>query len=163
MFCIFEGTYTLNSVNKANLEQDLLTLIALRNQLIGLEYSDPAYDDVEDALSEAEDSFNEQYGPYLEGKLNELHSSHFTGQDVLLPTAYLASSYTESVIEEGTYELPMDEGVLVDWEPAGQSPRKAKLVLVPSPLRLMLFDGEGLQLLWSIEEELVFHSPQVQA
>ena len=56
----------------------------------------------------------------------------------------------------------MDEGVLVDWETAGQPARKAKLVLVPAPLRFMLFDGEGLQLLWSNEEEDMFHTPQIQ-
>jgi hypothetical protein len=69
-------------------------------------------------------------------------------------------SYRDSVVEEGAYELPMDEGVLVDWEIAGQSPRKAKLVLVPSPVRWMLFDGEGLQCLWSMDEPDQYRTPQ---
>ncbi|MBM3936587.1 MAG: hypothetical protein FJ343_05500 [Sphingomonadales bacterium] len=157
---IFESQSSF-TVKKASLDQDFLSLIALRNQLIGLNYSDPAYDEGEDAMNEAEDAFNEEHGPYLEEKLQNLHEAHFPGQDILLPTAYMASCYNESVIEEGSYELPMDEGILVDWEVAGQPTRRAKLVLVPAPLRFMLFDGEALQLLWSVEDEHVYHSPQV--
>jgi hypothetical protein len=135
----------------------------LRNQLTGLDYSDPAYDEVEDAISQAEDTFNEEHGPYLEEKLIKLHEAHFPAQDVLLPTAYMATGYTESVIDEDAYELPMDEGIVVDWEAAGHGTLRAKLVMVPSPLRFMLFDGEGLQLLWSTEEEEVYHSPMAQS
>ncbi len=147
-------------MKKDSLEQDLRALIAVRNQLSGLHYSDSAYDEVEDAMMEAEDAFNEKHGHYLESKLHKIHEAHFPGQEVLLPTAYMASYYNDSVIEEGGYELPMDEGILVDWESAGQSTRRAKLVLVPAPLRFMLFDGEALQMLWSTENEEVYHVPQ---
>ena len=149
------------SVKIDTLDQDFMALIALRNQLVGLNYSDPTYDEVEDAMNDAEDAFNDVHGSYLESKLQKIHEAHFPSQEVLLPTAYMASGYNESVIEEGSYELPMDEGILVDWKPAGQQARKAKLVLVPAPLRFMLFDGVGLQLLWSTEEEDLFHTPQV--
>ncbi|NBY29569.1 MAG: hypothetical protein EBQ67_01800 [Sphingobacteriia bacterium] len=149
-------------MKKDSLDQDFLALIALRNQLVGLNYSDPTYDEVEDAMTDAEDAFNQEHGSYLEAKLQKIHEAHFPGQEVLLPTAYMASGYNESVIEEGSYELPMDEGILVDWELAGQPARRAKLVLVPAPLRFMLFDGEALQLLWSNEEEDLFHTPQIQ-
>lgn len=150
-------------MQRAQLDQDFLNLIGLRNQLTGLDYSDPVYDEVEDALSEAEDAFNEEYGPYLEEKLKKIHEAHFPGQDVLLPTAYMATSYTDSVVEEGSYELPMDEGIMVDWEAAGRSLGRAKVVMVPSPLRFMLFDGESLHLLWSVQDEEVYHSPLAQS
>lgn len=145
------------------LDQDLIHLISLRNQLTALSYADPTYDDLEDALSEAEDTFIMDYGTYLEERLQKLHEAHFPNQEVLLPTAYLASCYQESVIEEGVFELPMDEGILVDWEVAGQPTRRAKLVLVPEPVRFMLFDGEALQLLWSAEHDQVYHQPVMRS
>jgi hypothetical protein len=57
----------------------------------------------------------------------------------------------------------MDEGILVDWEVAGQPTRRAKLVLVPEPVRFMLFDGEALQLLWSAEHDQVYHQPVMRS
>lgn len=143
------------------IEEDLLQLVTLRNRLAEMGYADPEYDDVEDELLDAEDAFNRDHGPYLENVLGRLHQLNFPGQEVLLPTAYMAAVYQDSVVEEGSYELPMDEGVLVDWEIAGQSPRKAKLVLVPSPVRWMLFDGEGLQCLWSMDEPDQYRTPQI--
>lgn len=144
------------------IEDDLLQLVTLRNRLAELGYADPEYDEAEDQLLEAEDAFNREHGVYLEGILQQLHQAHFPGQEVLLPTAYMAAVYRDSVVEEGAYELPMDEGVLVDWELPNRTSRKAKLVLVPTPVRWMLFDGEGLQCLWSIEEPNEYRKPFVQ-
>ncbi|MFM7912496.1 MAG: hypothetical protein ACKO9W_09965, partial [Bacteroidota bacterium] len=78
-------------MKKDSLDQDFLALIALRNQLVGLNYSDPTYDEVEDAITDAEDAFNQEHGSYLEAKLQKIHEAHFPGQEVLLPTAYMAS------------------------------------------------------------------------
>ena len=142
------------------IEDDLLQLVTLRNRLGELGYADPEYDEAEDQLLEAEDAFNREHGSYLESILLQLHQAHFPGQEVLLPTAYMAAVYRDSVVEEGAYELPMDEGVLVDWELPNRTSRKAKLVLVPSPVRWMLFDGEGMQCLWSMEEPDRFRTPQ---
>ena len=138
------------------IEDDLLHLVTLRNRLAELGYADPEYD-------EAEDAFNREHGAFLENLLQKLHEAHFPGQEVLLPTAYMAAVYRDSVVEEGAYELPMDEGILVDWELSDRSTRKAKLVLVPSPVRWMLFDGEGMQCLWSMEEPELFRIPQTNS
>ena len=145
------------------IEDDLLHLVTLRNRLAELGYADPEYDEAEDLLLEAEDAFNREHGSFLENLLQKLHETHFPGQEVLLPTAYMAAVYRDSVVEEGAYELPMDEGILVDWELSDRSTRKAKLVLVPSPVRWMLFDGEGMQCLWSMEEPDRFRIPQTNS
>ncbi|NBW32501.1 MAG: hypothetical protein EBR22_00915 [Cytophagia bacterium] len=141
------------------IDEDLLQLVTLRNRLAELGYADPEYDEAEDQLLDAEDAFNREHGAFLESILQKLHEVHFPGQEVLLPTAYMAAVYRDSVVEEGAYELPMDEGVIVDWVVENQSSRKAKLVLVPAPVRWMLFDGEGLQCLWSMDEPDLYRTP----
>lgn len=147
-------------MTQPSLNEDLRHLITLRNRLAEMDYADDAYDELEDDCNEAEDRFNEQHAALLDRVMQRLHQDHFPGQEVLLPSAYLASSYEESVVVEGTYDLPMDEGILVEWEPSGEAPRPAKLVLVPDPVRCMLFDGEGMQVLWSEEVPEEYPSPK---
>ena len=48
------------------MNKTLNELVEKRNQLAGLSYSDPKYDDLEEILHDLEDDFLDEYGDYFE-------------------------------------------------------------------------------------------------
>ena len=102
-------------------------------------YDDDRYDDVEEELHDLEDTFNEQYGEYLENVLTQVHDEVCPDTDVLLPTAYLPTT----LISEDNTAIPAKEGVWVDTEEFPD--REARLVLVPNPTRLVLSVGKNIR------------------
>ena len=122
-------------MNTEELNTALLALIERKQELQGLKYDDTRYDDVEEALHELEDDFNEKYGDYLEAALEKVHTDLQSDTDVLLPTAYLPS-------RPGTAPTPK-EGVWVDSEK--YPGKEARITLIPSPVRIMLTVGKQVQ------------------
>jgi hypothetical protein len=61
-----------------------------------------------------------------------------------LPTAYLAKKFVET--EDGEVEISKKEGVEVEWieDPVAA----ARLVLLPSPTRVLLMTPKGLEIVW---------------
>jgi hypothetical protein len=129
-------------MNLKELDKDIQQLIKHRNELQGLDYNNPKYDDLEEKLHDDEDDFQDKYGDFLEGILQDIHDKHCPDSDVLLPVAYLAKKY--SVSDKGQYAVDASEGVFVETE---KYPGKdTKLVILPNPLRIVLNISAGNQL-----------------
>jgi hypothetical protein len=126
-------------MNISDLNNSLVSIIRKKEDLSRLSYNDEKYDEVEEELHDLEDEFNDTYGEYLEGVLEEVHERLCPDSDVLLPTAYLPNNLT--AMEEG--KPAAREGVWVDTD---EFPNKeARLVLVPNPTRLILSVGTSIQ------------------
>jgi hypothetical protein len=122
-------------MNTEELNRALVALIEKKAELHTLTYDDARYDDVEEALHDLEDDFNEKYGDYLEDALDKVHGDLKSDTDVLLPTAYLPSSPGEAPSPK--------EGVWVDSEK--YPGKEARITLVPNPVRIMLTVGKQVQ------------------
>ena len=133
-------------MNISELNTSLEAIILKKQELSTLSYNDERYDEVEEELHDMEDDFNDNYGEYLEGVLEEVHERLCPESDVLLPTAYLPSNISGSI--EG--ETSHGAGVWVDTE---EYPNKeSRLILVPNPTRLILSVGKNIQKeVWSAE------------
>ena len=132
-------------MNLKQLDKDIQELIKRRNELQKIDYNNPKYDDLEEELHDGEDEFQEKYGEYLEGILQEIHDVHCPDSDVLMPIAYLAKKY--SISGKGVYSVDSSEGVFVETE---KFPGKdTKLVILPNPLRIVLnISKENQQVVW---------------
>jgi len=71
------------------LDKALLEIIKKKEALDKLNYNDSTYDDLEEALHDLEDDFQEAYGEYLEEALQNVHDQFCPDNDVLMPIAYL--------------------------------------------------------------------------
>ncbi len=117
----------------AKLEKDLQEILDKKESLNKLDYHEDAYDQMEEAIHELEDNFQEKYGDYLEDALHEVHDEYCPDNDVLLPIAYIPNKFSKT--EEG-YTVPFSEGVYVDVDDYESS--STKLVILPGPLRIEL-------------------------
>ena len=113
----------------------LVALIEKKAELHILTYDDARYDEVEEALHDLEDDFNDEYGDYLEEALDKVHGDLKSDTDVLLPTAYLPSDPRSAPSPK--------EGVWVDSEK--YPGKEARITLVPNPVRIMLTVGKQVQ------------------
>lgn len=126
-----------------SLDKALIALVEKKNQLAELDYDDKTYDVVEEELHDLEDAFIESYGDYLEDILADVHDELCPDNDVLLPTAYLANKYTKKEEHGQVIYFPADGGVIVDVD---EYPEElTRLVLVPSPTRLILQIGKNAE------------------
>ena len=134
-------------MNIKALDQELLSLFEKRVELSQMGYDHNDYDDVEEQLHNLEDEFNDKYGDYLEKILEGIHKEHCPESDVLLPTAYLAKSF--KIAPDGIIEVGNNAGVEIELEvnPAA----KAKLLLLPTPVRVVLQVGKKKQIVWKAE------------
>lgn len=123
-------------MNITDLNNSLVAIIEKKQALSKLSYNDDRYDDMEEELHDMEDDFNEEYGPYLEDALEDVHAKLCPDSDVLLPTAYLPNNLEGETSAE-------KEGVWVDSD---EFPGKeARLILVPNPARLILSVGKNIR------------------
>jgi hypothetical protein len=123
-------------MNAAELNTALVALIEKKAELHVLTYDDARYDDVEEALHDLEDDFNDDYGPDLEAALETVHLELKSDTDVLLPTAYLPAALTPT----------KDDGVWIDSE---KYPGRVRLVLRPNPVRFVLTMAKGELEVWT--------------
>jgi hypothetical protein len=133
-------------MNKLELNAALEALLEKRTQLSKLQYSDETYDEVEEELHDLEDDFTDTYGDFMEKAITKVHKEFCSESDVLLATSYLPK-VVNKVGEE--YEFTANEGVLVEMDdlPA----LEARLLLLPSPPRMLLLTpGETMEV-WKME------------
>ena len=126
------------------IDEAMIAILQKRLELSKLSYSDDTYDDVEEVLHDLEDDFNEKYGDQLEEILDRVHIKHCPESDVLLPTAYLAKKFVETA--DGEIEIGKKEGVEVEW--VENPDAAARLVLLPSPTRILLMTPKGISVVW---------------
>ena len=128
------------------LDNALLEIIKTRNELSKLDYSNPAYDDLEEKVHDLEDAFQDSFGDDLESVLQDVHDEYCPDSDVLLPISYIAKVYAVNAKNE--YAVAPSEGVFVEMD---DFPGKdTKLVIIPSPVRIVLNIGnERQQVVWT--------------
>jgi hypothetical protein len=141
-------------MNYTRLNSDLVDLIEMRNELNELDFSDESYDDLEDEIHDFEDTFNDKYGDELENVLDRIHEAICPDVEVLLPTAYLAKEYIPSAIEEGSFDLGPDSGILVETilKDTKGKPMDARITYIPNPFRVVLITKDDIRTLWSVEQ-----------
>lgn len=137
-------------MNWEKLDQQLTEIVLKRNQLSQMDYSDESYDDLEEALHDLEDDFNDEYESLFEPQLEKIYSKLKSDTDILLPTAYLANKYKEMLPDANgivTYEVAGSEGVPIESDELGKV--DMRIVLVPNPARfVLLVNGKQLKELW---------------
>lgn len=131
-------------MNAKDLNNAIIAILEKKQQLNALDYNDARYDDIEEELHDLEDDFNEAYGDEMEDVLEEVHGKLKSDADILLPTAYLASSLDGSEREEDE-----KEGV---WVESDSFPGvEMRLVLVANPPRVLLILADQERVLWTAE------------
>lgn len=112
------------------LDKALDELVKRKTELSALDYNNPKYDEMEDALHDMEDDFQDKFGTKLEEVLQDVHDEYCSDNDVLMPVAYIG------------------KGVIVE---ADDYPGKdTRLTLVASPPRLILSIGkEKQEIVWT--------------
>ncbi|WP_162055702.1 hypothetical protein [Pontibacter pamirensis] len=127
------------------LNDAIVAILAKKQELNTMDYNDKRYDDIEEELHDLEDDFNEEYGDYLEDVLEDVHGKLKSDADILLPTAYLASTLDpEAALEEDE-----KEGV---WVESDSFPGvEMRLVIVANPPRILLILADQERVLWTAE------------
>jgi hypothetical protein len=127
------------------LDKALQEIAMRRNELKKVDYNNPKYDELEEALHDMEDDFQEKFGDFLEEILQEVHDQYCPDTEVLYPIAYLAKSY--SVTGKNEFTVTTNEGVFVEVD---EFPGKeTKLVILPNPPRVLLNIGTEQKVVWT--------------
>lgn len=123
------------------LNQDFEKIAEKKTKLSALTGASKDFAIVENELNELLDSFIENYGTFLEEIIYEVHDEFCPDNDVLSPIAYIAKKYVKRASNK--FEVEPSEGVQVDVDdfPEGNN----KLVMVPSPCRLIIQNEEGFK------------------
>lgn len=129
------------------LDRDLTNLIEKKILLSRMDYSDKAYDELEEELHDLEDDFLDKYGDYLEDALHEVHDEFCPDSDVLLPIAYLPNKVHR---KNGAYVVDYNEGVYVEVD--DYAGKETKLVILPQPTRIVLqIDKDQQEIVWKAQ------------
>ncbi|MCC9165735.1 hypothetical protein [Pontibacter harenae] len=132
-------------MNVNALNNSIVAILEKKQQLNAMDYNDERYDDLEEELHDLEDDFNEEFGDELEDVLEDVHEKIKSDADILLPTAYLASTLDPAALEQSE-EL---EGV---WVESDSFPGvEMRLVLVANPPRILLILSDQERVLWTAE------------
>ena len=137
-------------MNWEKLDKELTEIVEKKNQLSTMDYSDEKYDDLEEAIHDLEDDFNENYEGVLEKEFEKIYARLKSDTDILLPTAYIANKY-KAVLPDAngvvTYEVTGREGVPIESDQFDR--QDVRLVLVPNPVRiLMIINGKSVKDIW---------------
>ena len=121
-------------MNISKLNEAFNTIVEKKAELQGVDTLSKEFERGETLIRQLEKAFQREYGAYLHDVLFEVHDEFCSDNEVLLPIAYMASSYLKA--SGSTYEVSTTEGVQVD---ADDFPGiSARLVLMPNPIRLEL-------------------------
>ncbi len=137
-------------MNWEKLDKELTEIVEKKNQLSAMDYSDEKYDDLEEAIHDLEDDFNENYESVLEKEFEKIYTRLKSDTDILLPTAYIANKYKPVLPDANgvvTYEVTGREGVPIESDQFDR--QDVRLVLVPNPVRiLMIINGKPQKDIW---------------
>jgi hypothetical protein len=113
------------------MDQALLKIVQKQEELNKIDYNNPRYDDLEEELHDLEDQFQDNYGDFLEEALQKVHNEYCPDNDVMMPIGYIGQG------------VPVE----VDKMPG----KDTRLLLAPSPVRIILSVGEEAQeVVWSL-------------
>ena len=134
-------------MDKIKLENDLRTLAEKKNYLSTLDYHLAEYDKLEEELHQLEDILQSEFGDYLESVILEVHDRYCPEAEMLIPIAYMASKY---IVTEDGLDVDFDQGV--PFEEENDTGKKASIVLVPGPTRILLLEDESKkEVVWKMD------------
>jgi len=120
------------------LDQSLVAIAKKKNELNGMGYQDPKYDELEEELHDLEDQWMDSFGDEMEAVIQEVHDKICPDTDVLMPIAYMAKSYVLVKNDNGgeSFDVDLKEGVpvILDEYPD----HLTRMVLIPTPPRLIV-------------------------
>ncbi len=132
-------------MNVNALNSSIVAILEKKQEINALDYNDTRYDDIEEELHDLEDDFNDEFGDILEDALEDVHAKIKSDADILLPTAYLASSLDGKELEDSEES----EGV---WVESDSFPGvEMRLVIVANPPRILLILADQERVLWTAE------------
>ncbi len=138
-------------MNFKKINADLLDLIELRNQIAKVSYNAPEYDELEDEITDFEDTFNERYSKGIEEIAHKIHKQLLPSSEVLVSTAYVAKNYTPSVVNEDDYDVNPEQGVVFN-ENEGDKILSLRLVLYPNPLKFVFISKKDIKIVWTADK-----------
>lgn len=133
-----------NIMNKEQINTALVKLVEKKIELAATPYDNENYDNIEDELHDLEDDFVDEYGDAVTTILEEVHDKFCSEEDVLHPIAYIANSYKK---EDNVFKVGLNEGVLVDVDNLDED--EGRIVIVPTPLRVLLNMSSKQVILWN--------------
>lgn len=129
------GTF-FPGMNIEKLNQAFVEIAEKKIELTRFDVQEPQYDAVQAEIHTMEESFLQTYGTYVEEVLFNVHDEYCPDNEVLLPSAYMASDYLRTTTDRVAYDVENDQGIRVE---ADDFPGvRARLVLIPGPTRLIL-------------------------
>lgn len=129
------GTFFLG-MNIEKLNQAFVEIAEKKIELTRFDVQEPQYDAVLEEIHTMEENFLQSYGTYVEEVLFNVHDEYCPDNEVLLPSAYMASAYLKTTTDRVAYDVENDQGIIVE---ADDFPGvRARLVLIPAPTRLIL-------------------------
>ncbi len=140
-------------MNSKRLNDEVLELIELKNELNGLTYNAANYDELEDDVCDFEDTFNLKYEKHLHPVLKKIHESLCPDVEVMVPSAYVAKCYTQSVVEDEQFEINPQQGLVV----VTPDNRNARLSFYPNPLRVLFVTPKDFRVIWNAEQPETFN------
>jgi hypothetical protein len=132
-------------MNIQELNIALIEIILKKNELDALDYADENYDTIEEELHDLEDHFLDTHGDELEKEITKVHKKLCPKSDVLSPIAYIGKSYYVETKADGSLRFDREPGQGVIVEINGFEDEDTKLLIVPSPLRLLLIINDKTQ------------------
>ncbi|MEM7109133.1 MAG: hypothetical protein AAF519_12970 [Bacteroidota bacterium] len=132
-------------IDTLSLDADLRKLIDKKLELNDLDYSHSDYDHLEEEVHHLEDTFQANYGDYLDEAFHQVHDEYCPDNDVLLSIAYIPDKVIKD--DSNTYHAAEGQGVYIEVDEHESS--ETKLVLLPGPTRIeLLIDSEGTEVVW---------------
>jgi hypothetical protein len=133
-------------MNLSKLEELMKSLADLKTQL-----QSEASESVLSEIQPLQDQIINEFGPYLEEAIFNVHDEYCPDDEMKPLAAYLPTHYIKA---DTYYQLPVGEGVVVE---ADDYPGQAvRLALVPNPIRIVMKVQEtgAEEVLW-VARELV--------
>ncbi len=131
VFSIFFPGMNIEKLNQAFVE-----IAEKKIELTRFDVQEPQYDAVLSEIHAMEEQFHQTFGTFVEEILFNVHDEYCPDNDVLLPSAYMASAYLKTSNDRVIYDVETDQGIPVE---ADDFPGvRARLVLIPGPTRLIL-------------------------
>lgn len=122
----------------------ILAIAEKRSELRALNTSPEKYETLKAVLQQMEQAFMEQYGERFREILLEVHDEICPDIDLANPLQYIANNYRKV---SGYFDVDAEEGVAVAVD--DYDGKAARLVVVPSPLRVMMcFDEYNKEQVW---------------
>jgi hypothetical protein len=132
-------------MNIQELNQALIEIVLKKNELDALDYANESYDEIEEQLHDLEDAFIDTHGDDLEDEITKVHKKLCPKSDVLSPIAYIGKCYHVETKADGTLRFDREPSQGVSVEIKGFEDEDTKLLIMPSPLRLLLIINDKTQ------------------